>query len=162
MAFRIQVRSTGISKAKLATLKKGKRFQNLKPVLKWAADRVEGDTAKRFKRRGNYDGVITWAPLSSSTIRRKSGNSRLLGSPSTPLVETGKLIRATQKGGKGHLRRVTNKTAYAGVNPSTVPYYKYHQDGDGVPQRVFLHWGPASDRLFLKKLMQYLKTGKKP
>ena len=148
MACRVQVRTGGLTKAKRDTLTRAKRVKNLRPVMRWAADRVEEDTDRRFKAAGAYDGISAWKATKS---------------PNPILIKTGRLYSATQKGGHGHLRRVTERTAKIGVRESHVPYYKYHQDGTAnMVQRPFLHWGPASDRLFNKKLAAYIKDGRKP
>ena len=161
MAFSLQVGIKGVKHSQAKLEAQRRRFDDMRPVLHWAADGVEADTEQRFKHEGAYDGVDHWQALSPRTILRKL-NSPYKANARKILVYTGALKRGMKKRGRGHVRRIARKSARVGVDSVRFPYASAHQDGTGVPRRVFLAWGPKANEEFKKKVRDYVLDGKMP
>lgn len=102
-----------------------KRLENFNPLLKNIRD-----TIVRPGIRKNFDvgGRPKWKPLSSATLKRKRGSNT-----SRILIHSGALKRAASA-----QRTFPVKRNEMVADLDRIPYWRYHQFGEGVPKRVIL------------------------
>jgi phage gpG-like protein len=96
-----------------------------------------------------------WLGLADSTIARKAAKGR--EDPSRILYDTGALMKSvTEPGGNA----VALSEPAMMIFGTTVPYARFHQLGEGVPQRRFLEL-TEHDRadMFVRGAQRFLVTG---
>lgn len=132
------------------------RLRDLSPVLKGGAEGLRETIDDAFEASTTPWGE-PWLELAEETIEEK----RRLGRSLKPLIR------------RGHMRnRITarsqKQSIVFGWSPTT-PYGLFHQEGMGVPQRVFLPRGEDDMRgpvgswrdKLLRRVERYVITGKK-
>jgi phage gpG-like protein len=125
------------------------RGQDATPAFERIADDFMGYEKLRF----DTDGYGTWAPLQPSTIAEKARK----GLDPRVLRATGELHRSLTERGDPHQElHITPDFMLFGSN---VEYARFHQRGEGVPQRRPLGFTETQKRDTVRVLQRYLVTG---
>lgn len=136
------------------------RTDDLRPVFRLFDRRVSMFARRQFETSGAVGGT-PWEELDESTKKarqRHRGGNR--GGVSRPLWDFGKLKTSLQEVGPESVREVGRQRYVRGT---TVFYARFHQEGEGVPQRqVFLDPWPMQLRLSVNALMKRHFEGQLP
>lgn len=129
-----------------------RRLENMRPVLEDIRSEVIIPGMKETFERG---GRPQWRRLATSTIERKS---RLGGlNAHRKLVRSGLLEKRVQYKVTYPIKKNTMTS-----DLDAAPYWRFHQEGDGVPQRVILKLTEQDQRhaarLFLVHVATIMET----
>jgi phage gpG-like protein len=154
MALRVRIDALGEEIIDRSLLGVSRALRDMEPIWDEINDVLSRASVRQFASQGAY-GSGTWAPLAPSTLARKAR----LGQPSQILQATRRLKRSlTVEDHPEHLYVASAKEMAWGT---TVPYAKYHQDGNGssLPRRRVVQLPESARRNVMKVVQRGILTG---
>ncbi len=148
--MKLTIELAGDVQVERSLLRMAGRTDDMSDGLREVGEYLQRAEGRQFASEGQY-GSGGWAPLAASTIASKQRQ----GLDSRILHATGALRDSLAGEGTGALREVTRSQLIFGT---TVPYARFHQLGQGVPQRRPLE-APEGDRREMVRILQRAIVG---
>lgn len=127
------------------------RAVDVEPAMRSISDQIMLSERKQFDSQGGY-GSGGWEPLAPSTVRTKARR----GLDPRILRATGDLAESLTNRGGANLSIPRHDGLDFG---STVPYARFHQQGNGVPVRKPAQFPERDRRAWAKTLQRFVIEG---
>ena len=147
MPLVVRTTVTGEDTTERHLLSLGARANNPAPVLEAIAQMMRDRTEERFDAEGPG-----WTPLAESTKRRKAAE----GLDPRILHATLALRRSLTEDDAGGYTVILNNALIFGTS---VPYARFHQKGEGLPQRKVLDFDETDERAWSKAIQRWVVEG---